>query len=129
MQVKMILTCFLATIMVPGSAAAAEKTLSGKEVTALFSGNTVNYTRVKKGDAAYGYYAKDGSVRTFRGGNKRKGRWHVNDKGELCLDYGKGDRCGQIVVEDGVYRKYKDKDGERIHIITYDRFTPGKPKK
>ena len=127
MRGKIILACLLAAVLGTGSLPAAEKILTGGEVKALFSGKTVDYTIIRKGYAVSVYYAEDGSMRGMRGENKFGGSWHVSDKGELCIDYGKGERCRHIVEEDGVYKKYKEKDGKKIHVVTYSTFTDGNP--
>jgi hypothetical protein len=127
MQKKMMLVCLLAVAMAFSGPSAAEKTLTGDEVKALFSGKTVDYTHVTTGFEMSVYYAEDGSMRGMRGENKTGGSWRVNDNGELCIEYGKGDRCRHIVEEDGVYRKYKENNGKKIHIVTYHTFTDGNP--
>jgi hypothetical protein len=108
----MILAGLLAAALGTGSLCAADKTLTGDEVRALFSGKTVDYVHVTRGFRMSVYYADDGSM---------------NDKGELCIEYGKGDRCRHIVEEDGEYRKYKEENGEKLHIVTYHTFTDGNP--
>lgn len=125
MRREVILACLLAAVLGTTSLLAAEKILTGDEVTALFSGKTVDYILVTKDYAVSVYYAEDGSMRGISRGKKMSGSWHVNDKGELCIDYGKGERCRHIIEGDGVYKKYKDKDGKKIHIVTYHTFTDG----
>lgn len=127
MRGTMILAGLLAAALGTGSLCAADKTLTGDEVRALFSGKTVDYVHVTRGFRMSVYYADDGSMRGMRDGNKTGGSWRVNDKGELCIEYGKGDRCRHIVEEDGEYRKYKEENGEKLHIVTYHTFTDGNP--
>lgn len=127
MQKQIMRVCLLAVAMAFSGASAAGKTLTGAEVIALFSGRTVDYTHITTGYEMSVYYAEDGSMRGRRGEKKTGGSWHVNDKGELCIEYGKGDRCRHIIEEDGVYRKYKDENGKQIHIVTYHTFTDGNP--
>ena len=123
-----ILAGLLAAALGSNGLLAAERILSGEEVRALFSGKTVDYRHLTLGFSLSVYYAADGSMRGMRDGNKStRGTWHVNDKGELCIEYGKGDRCRHIVEMDGEYRKYKEQDGKQVHIVTYDRFTAGNP--
>ncbi|MDH3900448.1 MAG: DUF995 domain-containing protein [Gammaproteobacteria bacterium] len=127
MRGKIILVCLLAAALGATGLRAAEKVLSGDEVMALFSGKTVDYTLVTRDRAVSAYYAEEGSMRGMSGGNKMSGSWSVSDKGELCIDYGKGLRCRHIIEEDGVYKKYKEKDGKKIHVVTYYKFTDGNP--
>ena len=127
MKKKVIFTCLLATTMSAGGLIAEEKTLTEGGVTTLFSGKTVDYTRVKKGHEVSVYYAKDGSLHGIRGDKKMNGSWHVNDNGELCVDIGKGDKCRHIAEENGVYKMYKNKNGKKIHIATCNTFTDGNP--
>lgn len=127
MPKQIILVCLLAIAMAFSGASAAGKTLTGAEVIALFSGKTVDYTIIRQGFSVSVYYAGDGSMRGVSRGKKMAGNWHVNDKGELCIEYGKGDRCRHVVEEDGVYRKYKEENGKQIHIVTYHTFTDGNP--
>jgi hypothetical protein len=127
MQKQMIPACLLTVVMAFSGPSAAEKALTGDEVKALFSGKTVDYTIVRQGFSVSAYYAEDGSMRGLSRGKKMTGSWHVNDKNELCIEYGKGDRCRHIVEEDGVYRKYKEKDGKRVLVVTYHTFTEGNP--
>jgi len=128
MQRKMILVCLMAVAMVFSGTSAAEKVLTGDEVKALFSGKTVDYIHITTGFEMSVYYAEDGTMRGRRGENKTGGSWHVNDKGELCIEYGKGDRCRHIVEEDGVYSKYKEENGKQTRIVTYHTFTDGNPR-
>jgi hypothetical protein len=127
MQKKMVLVCLLAVVMACSGPAAAENTLTGDEVKALFSGKTVDYTHITTGSEMSVYYAEDGSMRGRRGDKKTGGSWRVNDKGELCIEYGRGDRCRHIVEEGGVYRKYKEENGEQVLVVTYHSFTDGNP--
>jgi len=127
MRGKMILASLLAAALCATGLRAAEKALTGDEVTALFSGKTVDYNIVMRDFAVSVYYAEDGSMRGMSRGKQMSGSWHVNDKGELCIDYGKGLRCRHIVEEDGVYKKYKEEDGKKIHVVTYYKFTDGNP--
>jgi hypothetical protein len=127
MKSAVILAGLLAAALGSGCLSAAEKILTGDEVKALFSGNTVDYTHVTRGFRMSVYYANDGSMRGMRDVNPMRGSWHVNDKGELCIEYGKGDRCRHIVEVDGEYRKYKEENGKKIHIVTYQTFTAGNP--
>jgi hypothetical protein len=126
MRGKTILACLLAAL---GSTSlpAEERILTGEEVSALFSGKTVDYTIVMRDFTVSVYYAEDGAMRGMSRGKKMTGSWHVSDRGELCIDYGKGLRCRHIVEEGGVYKKYKEEDGKKIHVVTYDTFTDGNP--
>lgn len=127
MQKKLMLVCLLAVAMAFSGRAAAEKTLTGDEVKVLFSGKTVDYTHITTGSEMSVYYAEDGSMRGRRGDKKTAGSWHVNDKGELCIEYGKGDRCRHIVEDGGVYRKYKEENGKQVPVVIYHKFTDGNP--
>lgn len=126
MRGKSILACLFAVLGIT-SLHAAETILTGDEVQTLFSGKTVDYNIIMRDFSVSAYYAEDGSMRGMSRGKKMTGSWHVSDKGELCIDYGKGQRCRHIVEEDGVYKKYKDEDGKKIHVVTYHTFTDGNP--
>ncbi|MFV1973613.1 MAG: DUF995 domain-containing protein [Thiohalobacterales bacterium] len=127
MRSAMILAGLLAAALGTNSLCAAEKTLTGDEVKAQFSGKTVDYNHVTRGFRMSVFYEEDGSMRGMRDGNTMRGSWRVNDKGELCIEYGEGDRCRHIVEKDGEYRKYKEENGKKIHIVTYHTFTDGNP--
>ena len=128
MQKQMIPACLLTVAMAFSGASVAEKILTGDEVKALFSGKTVDYTIVRQGFSVSAYYAEDGSMRGLSREKKQMtGSWHVNDRGELCIEYGKGDRCRHIVEEGGEYRKYKEENGKQVHVVTYHTFTDGNP--
>lgn len=122
----------LAGYQLAGTQAAVAETgrvLSGQEVTALFSGKTVEFHHERKDFDAVAYYAPDGSYRGKRDDGKAIDfRWSVDEHGELCLHRSRGTFCRIIVDEGGTYRKYKVKsDGSRKLVLTYRKFMDGNP--
>ena len=75
---------FVAALLITGFAscvlAADAKPLTGAEITAMLSGNTV------KGPKFSEYYDPNGTVRGAESGSSYKGTWHV-DSDKLCTDF------------------------------------------
>jgi len=104
-------------------------TLSAPEVTALFSGKTVESVVISSGRVSTTYYDPSGEARQLQNGQKRTGTWRVRDDGRICLDMEEGgDKCRVIVKEGEVYKKYIVKlSGKHQHIIDYRSFRDGNP--
>ncbi|GAG69768.1 unnamed protein product [marine sediment metagenome] len=83
---------------------AEQRTLTGDEVTAMFSDKTVWGEHAIKDKQTVGYFAADGS---FTGRNlankntKSTGKWSVDKKGRLCLKKGGEKKKCTTVVDDG----------------------------
>jgi len=102
---------------------AEERVLTGDEVTAMFSDKTVWGEHAIKGYKSISYFAADGSYngKNLTKNKKSKGKWSVDEKGQLCLDR-KGDNlCRKVVDDGGVIKKYK---GSK-HVFTYTKFEEG----
>ena len=111
-------------------AAIAGDELSATEVTKLFSGKTVEGVNVKKGKLKpyKAYFNPDGTIQAK--GRKRKGKWWIDDKGRICVQWEDIDKKTCMIIEkDGeVYRQYKiKKNGSRKHVATFKKFTDGNP--
>ena len=101
---------------------AEERTLTGDEVTAMFSDKTVWGEHAVKDKKSISYFAADGSYsgKNLTKNTKSKGKWSVDKKGRLCID--KGDKkCRKIVDDGGEIKKYKKKK----HVYTYTKFEDG----
>ncbi len=102
-------------------------TLNAAEVTALFSGKTVESKLDSTGRISLSYYNPDGSVHQLQEGQIRDGKWRVKKDGRICLQMEqKSESCRIIVHEGSVYRKYIVRgDGDHTPIITYTSFRNG----
>lgn len=103
-------------------------TLNSREVTALFSDQTVESVTADRGRTSLTYYASDGGVVQLRNGQKRVGTWRVTQSGRMCLQMeGSEEKCRVLVAEGGEIRKYiVKKNGHHQHSVSYRKFTPGK---
>ncbi len=102
-------------------------TLDANEVSALFSGKTVESKLDKNDRISLTYYNPNGELRQLQKGQKRTGTWRVKKSGRICLQFaGATASCRAIIKEGPVYRKYIVKrDGNHQPIITYTSFTTG----
>lgn len=105
--------------------------LTGDEVTALISGNTVEAIHVSRGYKITTYYAPDGSYIQLSKGKRQQGKWHIDDKGCLCKQRdGKGGEC-RLIVEDGaIWKAYKiprNMMKQRTHKRDFIKITQGNP--
>ena len=115
----------------------ASGNLSADEVRSLFSGNTVEGGRVEGriqgSQSSYSepfiyYFADNGKLYSVRGKTRNSGRWRVNEKGYLCINWkGAKGKCAPI-YKDGDYYKQdmKNKIGKIKWTNTYTTFTAGK---
>lgn len=103
-------------------------TLNKAEVVELFSGKTFESVTAGKGRVSKTYYSPDGTVEQLQGGEKRFGKWRVNNSGRICLQMEDlQEKCRIIVKENGEIRKYiVKKNGQHQHSVSYRKFTPGK---
>jgi len=128
---KIKLASVLFIILIGGCASMAVPlppgTLNAAEVTALFSGKTVESRLDETGRISLTYYNPDGRLHQLQEGRIRNGSWRVKDNGRICLQMEqKSERCRIIVNEGTVYRKYVVKaDGSHQPIITYTSFRKG----
>jgi hypothetical protein len=130
-RIKIMLAGVLLIVMAAGCATTnltlPPGTLNAEQVTALFSGKTVESKLDKSGRVSFTYYNPNGGLRQLQNGQERSGIWRVTKKGRICLQFaGKKERCRAIVQEGPVYRKYIVKsDGSHIPILTYMSFRSG----
>ena len=138
-----IVVCFCAIFTAFSSPLLAFGKLSAEEVRALFSGKTVegefregsNKRIDPDGVSTFYepfvmYFSADGSVRSIRGGVKKKGNWRVDEKGNHCVQWsGKKEGCAPINKEGRVYKKYKMRSGgsRTKWVKTFTQFRPGNP--
>jgi hypothetical protein len=125
-----------------GISALAGDELSATEVTKLFSGKTVEGVMAKKSKSGKlkpydAYFNSNGTIQakhwygkkhlTWK---KRNGKWRIDDKGRICIEWEDRDKetCMVIEKEGEVYRQYKiNKNGSRKHVATFEKFTDGNP--
>lgn len=121
------LLIFLAAGCATTSVTLPPGTLNAVEVTALFSGQTVESKLDKSGRVSLTYYNPNGGLRQLQNEQERSGIWRVTKKGRICLQFaGSKERCRAIIKEGPVYRKYIIKsDGNHTPILTYTSFRSG----
>ena len=102
-------------------------TLTAGEVTALFSGRTVESVLDSNNRVSLTYYNPNGQTSQLQSGQKRSGAWRVDDGGRICLKFGEErEKCRIIVKEGAVYAKYVvKKSGQHERVLTYTSFTEG----
>lgn len=103
-------------------------TLTAGEVTALFSGRTVESVLDSSSKrVSLTYYNPNGQARQLQNGQKRGGAWRVNNDGRMCLKFGEErERCRIIVKEGETYGKYVvKKSGQHQRVLTYTSFLQG----
>ena len=135
---KISLTLILvSTLLVSCATTTADKTaniqlppgtLNAAQVTALFSGKTVESVLDSSGRVSLTYYNPNGQLRQLQEGQLRNGQWRVRDDGRICLQFAgnSDDKCRIIVKEGTVYRKYIVKlNGQHQPVITYKSFRDG----
>lgn len=85
------------TLLFSASLPAAEA-MSADAIKHLLTNNTMHGKDLKQKRSFTSYFKDDGIVIKRNDRSKLKtGYWHINDKGEHCMDWGKGDRCRVIV--------------------------------
>jgi len=120
--------CTLSSIGTQPDLQLPQGTLTAAEVTALFSGKTVESVLDSTGRTSLTYYNPNGELRQLQNGERRNGHWRVRDDGRICLQFegDSEDKCRIIVREGEVYRKYIVKlNGQHQPIITYKAFRFG----
>jgi len=102
-------------------------TLTAAEVTALFSGQTVESVLESNGRTSLTYYNPNHELRQLQYGEKRSGFWRVRDDGRICLQLGtEKEKCRIIVKEGPTYYKYTvKKNGMHERILAYTSFRQG----
>ena len=94
--------------------------ITADEVSALFSGNTVEGERRDGGMpgvdapnrvedyaiAFIAYFDNDGTVKKKTSNKPKLGKWSVTDDGELCVKWkGKKEKCAPVRKEGKVYKR------------------------
>jgi hypothetical protein len=106
------------TLLFSASLFAAEP-MSADEVKSLLTDNTMNGVNLEKNKKFTNFFKSDGTaIKRNAKGKMKTGKWHVNDNGEHCTNWGKGDRCGAIIkVRENIYQKM-DGDKPRVEFNT-----------
>ena len=102
---------------------AEKRTLTGDEVTAMFSDKTVWGNHAKKDNRNKVYFAPDGTFKSKRldGSGGSEGKWSVDDENRLCMEKNGDTRCRTVVDKNGKIIKYKGKK----HVWNYTKFEDG----
>lgn len=107
----------------------AENALNKEELQLLISGNTAEGRNVEWKEGMTWYFNKMGKVlKVDDKGNHGKGKWTINDNGELCTIYKRGgERCRKVVKrDDGGYDVFGTSPPEYGDLVmTFDRILPG----
>jgi len=128
-----LLTACSAVLLLTGCGSDNREVMKGDAITALFSENTVEGQHDKHGYAFISYYESDGEFRSYQGGSKegKPGTWKV--RGDLiCVQWKEkpSELCRNMVTDGkGGYWKVLFKNGKRIPIVTFKRFTAGNAQK
>lgn len=105
---------------------AEERTLSAKEVSKLFIGNTYEAAIPSRNLKMTVYVDPDGTLRGMQGGHKFMSKWSINEQGQICISYKEKMSCRIVMEDNGVYKKYKiNEQGEKIVLVIYQSFTAG----
>ena len=126
-----LLPVIAALVLSFSSNSSASAPLAKEEVEKLISGNTAEGQNVKWEKGMTWYFHKLGQIRMIdEHGNRGKGRWFINDEGELCTQFKRGgERCHTVVPrEDGGYGIYGTDypEAEELKWI-FKRVLPGNP--
>ncbi len=106
--------------------ACPEKVLSAAEMTELFSGNTYEASIPSRKLTMTVYVDPDGTLRGMQGGHKFTSKWTINEQGAMCVSYRNKKNCRQVVLQDGVYKKFTlDEQGRKKVLVIYDSFAKG----
>lgn len=132
---KRILLPFLAATALSGCAGGPSFTssepvmLSAPEVRALFNEHTVRSYNLNNKVSTWSYYRKDGQLFQERFWAPRKGKWAIQNDGQMCLTT-KSTTCRFIGrLGDRIYKFRTNEKGEFERIISYKDFVKGNPLK
>ncbi len=91
--------CLSVALCLAASAAWAQQNLSGAEIRSKVTGNTLTVV-TEQLKTATGYFAPDGALRGYEGGERFVGTWRVADD-LLCLDLPEDDFdiCRRVAVQ------------------------------
>jgi hypothetical protein len=105
--------------------------LSKEELEKLLSGNTAEGQNVQWEKGMTWYFQKLGQIKKIdEHGNRGKGRWLINEEGELCVEFKRGgERCRTVVPRtNGGYDIYGTEHPEEDDLKwTFSRILPGNP--
>ncbi len=110
----------------------SERQLTGAEMEALFAGKTVVGRHELRGYTFRSYYEPGGTFRSYQGGRTtpRHGQWAV-EADQVCIAWQDTSErfCRRMFVDPGgTYRKVMTvARGERVVVVTFERFTVGNP--
>jgi hypothetical protein len=106
--------------------ACTDKILSAEEVTQLFSNKTYQVEIPSRKITMTVYADPNGTTRGMQADHKFTSHWEVNDKGEMCISYKDKLKCRQVMLQEGIYKKFKVNDkGEKIVLVIYHSFVDG----
>lgn len=116
----------LATLAFSNSVSAAEA-LDAKQLTALFSGKTVEAFHEQKKTKQTTYFSPEGRLaQANENGQIQKGTWRVDTAGAQCIQWeGDKENCSKVMPEGkGSYKRLID--GKPV--VTINKIVPGNPK-
>jgi hypothetical protein len=120
-------TVLICLLISGANAANVGHDLSAEEATKLFSGKTVEGYNVTLGYWFKDYFNPNGRIREIHNnGSERQGKWRIDKRGQMCVQWIEGQEFCYILVEDGkVYKEIMIRENERKHIVTFEKFTEG----
>jgi hypothetical protein len=105
--------------------------LTKEKLEQLISGNTAEGQNVEWEKGVTWYFQALGQIRGIdEHGNRGKGRWAINEEGELCVQFKRGgERCRRVVPRTGggydIYgTEYPEEDDLKWR---FSRILPGNP--
>jgi len=118
------LCCFAIAHAIPAS---AQDFLDKKQVTKLFTDQTVESFNLRTGTTSFTYYSPDGKAYQERYWTVRTGQWKVDSNGRMCLSMeNKPFSCRHIVKDGKKFFKYRpNSKGKQKKIIRYRQFIQG----
>lgn len=125
-KISLSFSAVLTTLAFSAPVSAAE-TLDATQLTALFSGKTVEAFHEQKKTKQTTYFSPEGRlVQANENGQIQKGTWRVDTAGAQCIQWeGDKENCSKIMPEaDGSYKRLID--GKPI--VTISKIVPGNPK-
>jgi len=124
-------TLFAGFIFLISDISNAADPLSKEKLEKLISGNTAEGQNVKWEEGMTWYFHKLGQIKKIdQHGNRGKGKWTINEEGELCVKFKRGgERCRTVVPgTDGGYEIYGTEYPEEDELKwTFSRVLPGNP--
>lgn len=125
-KVSLTLSAVLTTLAFSNSASAAEA-LDATQLTALFSGKTVEAFHEQKKTKQTTYFSPEGRlVQANESGQIQKGTWRVDTAGTQCIQWeGDKENCSKVMPEgNGSYKRLIN--GKPV--VTINKIVQGNPK-